>query len=58
MSKARRWVTLLLVLIAIILIGWNLADSDNGDNTVSSDASEPTYLSDNSHTVVYNPEGG
>ncbi|ROR06140.1 LPS export ABC transporter periplasmic protein LptC [Erwinia sp. JUb26] len=58
MSKTRRWITLLLTLIAIILIGWNLADSDNGDATVSNNDSEPTYLSDNSHTVVYNPEGG
>lgn len=58
MSKTRRWITLLLALIAIILIGWNLADSDNSGDTVSNNDSEPTYLSDNSHTVVYNPEGG
>ncbi|MEJ4046064.1 LPS export ABC transporter periplasmic protein LptC [Erwinia sp. SLM-02] len=58
MSKTRRWITLLLTLIAIVLIGWNLADSDNSDSAVSSNDSEPTYLSDNSHTVVYNPEGG
>jgi len=58
MSKTRRWITLLLALIAIILIGWNLADSDNGESAVSNNDSEPTYLSDNSHTVVYNPEGG
>lgn len=57
MSKTRRWITLLLVLIAIILIGWNLTDSD-GDNAVSTNSSEPTYTSDNSDTQVYNPEGG
>jgi len=58
MSKARRWITLLLMLIVIVLIGWNLADSDNSDNTVAHNDSEPTYLSDNSQTIAYNPTGG
>lgn len=58
MSKARRWVTLLLALLAIILIGWNFADSDNGDKVVIHDDSEPTYQSDNAQTIAYNPTGG
>lgn len=57
MSKTRRWITLLLALLAIVLIGWNLTDSDDADRAATADNSEPTYLSDNSHTVVYNPEG-
>lgn len=57
MSKTRRWITLLLALFAIILLGWNLADSDSDSGVVSNSDSEPTYLSDNSHTVVYNPDG-
>ncbi|QUG74160.1 LPS export ABC transporter periplasmic protein LptC [Erwinia sp. E602] len=57
MSKTRRWITLFLALVAIVLIGWNLTDSDDADRNASADNGEPTYLSDNSHTVVYNPEG-
>lgn len=56
MSKTRRWITLILALIAIVLIGWNLTASDD-DAAKKTDNNEPTYMSDNSHTVVYNPEG-
>lgn len=57
MSKTRRWMTLILVAIAIVLIGWNLADNDNGEGTLTSNDTEPTYMSDNSHTLVYSPTG-
>ncbi|MEN5018264.1 LPS export ABC transporter periplasmic protein LptC [Erwinia sp. Eh17-17] len=57
MSKTRRWITLILALIAIVLIGWNLTASDDDDAAKKTDNNEPTYMSDNSHTVVYNPEG-
>lgn len=57
MSKTRRWMTLILALIAIVLIGWNLTATDDNDTSVANDDSEPTYMSDNSHKVVYNPTG-
>lgn len=58
MSKTRRWITLILALVAIVLIGWNLTGNDSDSDAAKSDSTEPTYMSDNSHTVVYNPEGG
>ncbi|RWR01525.1 lipopolysaccharide transporter [[Pantoea] beijingensis] len=57
MSKTRRWITLLLALIAIILIGWTLTDSDPSSDPVARNDQEPTYTSENSNTVVYNPLG-
>lgn len=57
MSKTRRWITLVLALVAIVLIGWNLTDSDDGSTSVASDTLEPTYTSQTSNTVVYNPQG-
>ncbi|MBV4367056.1 LPS export ABC transporter periplasmic protein LptC [Erwinia sp. BNK-24-b] len=56
MSKTRRWITLLLALLAIVLIGWNLADTDK-PAPVADNALEPTYTSQSSSTVVYNPDG-
>ncbi|HAI07391.1 MULTISPECIES: LPS export ABC transporter periplasmic protein LptC [Pantoea] len=56
MSKSRRWMTLILTLIALVLIGWNLTNQD--ENTpVATDNQAPTYTSADSHTVVYNPQG-
>ena len=57
MSKTRRWITLLLALIAIILIGWNLAGTDETQAPVETNNQEPTYTSANSSTVLYNPTG-
>lgn len=48
---------MILALIAIVLIGWNLTATDDNDDAVKNDNNEPTYMSDNSHTVVYNPAG-
>jgi lipopolysaccharide export system protein LptC len=56
MSKTRRWVIILLSLVALVLIGVNLVDKD--DVTAPTVATnEPTYQSEHSSTVVYNPEG-
>lgn len=57
MSKSRRWITLGLALIALVLIGWNFTnrDSDDGAPVMNNDQT-PTYTSANSHTVVYNPQ--
>lgn len=56
MSKTRRWFIILLALIALVLIGINLADQDAVSPTTVN-ANEPTYKSEHSTTVVYNPEG-
>ncbi|MGV3346513.1 LPS export ABC transporter periplasmic protein LptC [Enterobacteriaceae bacterium LUAb1] len=61
MSKTRRWITLFLALIALILTGWNLADnvgSNRSDSPYVLQDNEPTYISDQVQTVVYNPQGG
>ncbi len=55
MSKTRRWITLTLALIAIILVGWNLA-GDDAPQPISSNQ-DPTYTSANTSTVAYNPLG-
>lgn len=56
MSKTRRWVIILLSLLALILIGVNLVDKDTvAPQTVNSN--EPTYKSEHSTTLAYSPEG-
>ena len=57
MSKSRRWITLILALIALVLIGWNLTSQDESSAPVAANDQEPTYTSANSNTVVYNPQG-
>ncbi len=42
MSKTRRWVIILLALVALILIGVNLADRDDTQAEVVN-TSDPTY---------------
>ncbi|MBT0725834.1 LPS export ABC transporter periplasmic protein LptC [Rosenbergiella australiborealis] len=57
MSNARKWITGLLAIIALALIGWNLTSSQNKNaSTVVNDQS-PTYTSETSKTTVYNPQG-
>lgn len=58
MSKSRRWITLLLAVIALVLIGWNLKNQDSPAPVVVQDDQSPTYTSATTHSVVYNPEGG
>lgn len=55
MSKTRRWIIFLLAIAALVLIGLNLTDQDEPAVTVNSDT--PTYLSELSTTIVYNPQG-
>ena len=57
MSKSRRWITLILALIALVLIGWNLTNQDDSATPVATNDQAPTYTSANSSTVVYNPTG-
>jgi len=57
MNKAKLWFTLLLALIALVLIGWDLADSSHKAPTPVADSSEPTYQSQNTLTTMYDPLG-
>ncbi|WP_455851747.1 LPS export ABC transporter periplasmic protein LptC [Pantoea endophytica] len=57
MSKSRRWMTLILALIALVLIGWNLTNQDDDRTPVATNDQAPTYTSEKSNTVVYNPTG-
>jgi Uncharacterized protein conserved in bacteria len=52
MSKSRRWITLILALIALVLIGWNLTNQDDSEAPVATNSQEPTYTSEKSHSVV------
>ena len=56
MSKTRRWVIILLSLVALVLIGVNLADRDDTQTEVINNT-DPTYKSDHSDTVVYSQIG-
>ncbi len=58
MNKTKRWLTALLALIVLILIGWNLTDQDSAPQTETQDNAVPTYTSDETTTLVYNPQGG
>ena len=51
MSKARRWVIILLSLAVLVLIGINLADKDDTAQVVVN-TSDPTYKSEHTDTVV------
>ncbi|KFK95320.1 MULTISPECIES: LPS export ABC transporter periplasmic protein LptC [unclassified Serratia (in: enterobacteria)] len=57
MSKTKLWVTLMLAVIALALIGWNLADFSGDDNPVPLNQQDPTYQSQHTVTVVYSPTG-
>ncbi|AJR00744.1 MULTISPECIES: LPS export ABC transporter periplasmic protein LptC [Hafnia] len=57
MSKTKRWVILLLTIIALALIGWNLTENDSDTSQVAVNNQEPTYRSQHTLTVVYDPTG-
>ncbi|MDF7679260.1 LPS export ABC transporter periplasmic protein LptC [Enterobacteriaceae bacterium ESL0689] len=56
MSKTRRWVIILLSLVALILVGLNLTET-NAPFQLQIQSDAPTYTSEHTDTVVYNPEG-
>lgn len=58
MSKTKTWITLLLILVALVLIGLNLTDTETDGSPVVADTGEPTYQSEHTVTLVYNPVGG
>ncbi len=56
MSKTRRWVSILLSLAILGLIGINLAEKDD-PAAVMVNSNDPTYKREHTDTVVYSPEG-
>lgn len=58
MSKSRRLIILLLGLIIIGLVGWHINSQDEATQNVPHDDQSPTYTSQSTKTVVYNPQGG
>ncbi|WP_409309085.1 LPS export ABC transporter periplasmic protein LptC [Pectobacterium sp. B1J-3] len=57
MSKTRRWLTALLALLALILIGWNIADNETTAPIDTPDPAVPVYTSEKTTTLVYSPTG-
>ncbi|CAM3805591.1 LPS export ABC transporter periplasmic protein LptC [Serratia silvae] len=57
MNKTKLWATILLTAIALALIGWNMADFSDDGSTVPVNNQDPTYQSQHTVTVVYNPAG-
>jgi lipopolysaccharide export system protein LptC len=57
MSKTKLWITLLLAVIALALIGWNMADFNNDSVPGPVNSQDPTYQSQHTVTIVYNPTG-
>jgi len=57
MSTAKRWTIYLLMVIVLILIGWNLADFNNKSQVEAVNNNDPTYQSQHSVTIVYSPTG-
>ncbi|MBJ7222482.1 MULTISPECIES: LPS export ABC transporter periplasmic protein LptC [unclassified Brenneria] len=57
MSKTKRWLTALLALLALILIGWNVADQEGQSPPEQQDTAVPVYTSEKTTTQVYSPAG-
>ncbi|MEA9390345.1 LPS export ABC transporter periplasmic protein LptC [Acerihabitans sp. TG2] len=58
MSKIKIGITVLLLLVALVLIGLNLTGTHSETSQVVTDTGEPTYQSQHTVTLVYNPVGG
>lgn len=56
MSKTRLWVIIFLSLVVLVLTGVNLAGHDEPGHIVINNTA-PTYKSEQSRTLVYDPEG-
>lgn len=57
MSKTKLWITVLLTVFVLALIGWNMADFGDNGSSVPVNNEDPTYQSQHTVTVVYNPAG-
>ncbi|MEX3174435.1 LPS export ABC transporter periplasmic protein LptC [Serratia quinivorans] len=57
MSKTKLWITILLAVIALALIGWNMTDVNDDAMPGPANSKDPTYQSQHTVTIVYNPTG-
>ncbi|EKT59972.1 LPS export ABC transporter periplasmic protein LptC [Providencia sneebia] len=58
MSNTKKWLIILLSLVALGLIGWNLAGYNTDEPIINTvDSSQPNYQTDDSVTLVYNLTG-
>lgn len=57
MSKTKVWLTLLLALIALVLLGLNLTSTREAGSQSVGQSNEPTYTMQKNITVVYDPTG-
>lgn len=56
MSKARRWLIILLTLVAVVLIGINITNRSS-DLALSPANNQPAYQGESVQTLVYTPQG-
>jgi lipopolysaccharide export system protein LptC len=57
MSKTKFWITLILAVVVLALIGWNMADFSDEESSTPVNHQDPTYQSQHTVTVVYSPTG-
>lgn len=59
MSRSRRWVILLLTVIALALVGWNLTNRDASRELRDADKArgQPDHTSASTRTLAYGPDG-
>ncbi|MGP1958475.1 MAG: LPS export ABC transporter periplasmic protein LptC [Arsenophonus sp. NC-CH8-MAG3] len=57
MSKLKFWLNIILILIVLVLIGWNLADFNQAKAPIILDCSQPNYQTRYAITHVYDPIG-
>ncbi|WP_340609620.1 LPS export ABC transporter periplasmic protein LptC [Xenorhabdus bharatensis] len=57
MSRTQSWLTAILTLIVLALIGWNLSNSNEDTSSPVLDEGYPTYQTKEATTFVYDPEG-
>ncbi|WP_431224865.1 LPS export ABC transporter periplasmic protein LptC [Serratia sp. L9] len=57
MSKTKLWITVVLMVIVLALIGWNMTDFGDDDSSVPINNEDPTYQSQHTVTIVYSPTG-
>ncbi|MFC0228162.1 LPS export ABC transporter periplasmic protein LptC [Serratia aquatilis] len=57
MSKTKLWITLILLVVTLALIGWNMTNVNDNGSSVPLNDQDPTYQSQHTVTIVYSPTG-
>ncbi|WON76553.1 LPS export ABC transporter periplasmic protein LptC [Serratia sp. UGAL515B_01] len=57
MSKTKLWITLVLLVIVLALIGWNMTNLSDNSSSLPLNGQAPTYQSQRTVTIVYSPTG-